>query len=137
MTKAELEIKVKELEKELKELREFPKIVEEKDSVISELQSKHREELDKKDSVISELQSKHQEELDEEKRKLKNSNNETIKRLTENFENQRKELFNRLSQREQQLAKLIDIFGNTLKGIQGQLDNAIVLNDYFLNEVKE
>ena len=119
MTKAELEIKVKELEKELKELRELPKIIEEKDLVISELQSKYQEELDK------------------ERRRLENSNNETVKRLTESFEIQRKELFNRLSQREQQLAKLIDIFGNTLKGIQGQLDNAIVINDYFLNEVKE
>ena len=136
MTKVELQEKHNELLKELNKHKNYEKIVLEKDKVIDDLISKH-------DKRVAEINSKHQEEIND----LINKHQQEVNKIVENktksleltmgkMEEESRRIFQKLQQREQQLNRLIDIFGNTLKGMQGQLDNAIELNEYFINEVK-
>lgn len=136
MTKAELEIKVKELEKEIKDMKHLSQAVDAKDKEMNDLIEKHQEHInqieDKKEKEINSLIEKHQKEVDA----INETNEKNLKVLNENNEKQRNELISILKRRESELNRLINIFGNTLKALQGSLDNAIELNEYFVNEVK-
>src|SRR5690554_3320926 len=108
MPKAALDIRFKELEKELKELREFPKIIEEKDFVISEVQNKHREELEN-------LKVQHELKLEQ----LMKSKDKELENAIAQINKRNEAMSNDLQRRIRELNKLIDVYGNTLKGIQG------------------
>jgi hypothetical protein len=55
----------------------------------------------------------------------------------ENLKKENEFLKNTLTRREKELNKLIILHGNLLKALQGNLDNAIELNEYFVNEVSK
>jgi hypothetical protein len=55
----------------------------------------------------------------------------------ENLKKENELLKNTLTRREKELNKLIIMHGNLLKALQGNLDNAIELNEYFMNEVSK
>lgn len=120
LTKAELIEKVELLESELKEREHLASAVNAKDDEIAELKAEHREEIRQKEEAINRVYAKQDKRIDE----IEYKHQKEIELIYET-----------LQKREKQLNKLVVFFGNTLKGLQGNLDNAIELNSYFVEEV--
>ncbi len=128
MTKAELEEAYK---KSLEENRLLGEAVEAKDKEIVRL----RETQEKQ---IEQIRTMKEREIAELKEQLRKEREKQIQML--NVENLKKEnelLKNTLTRREKELNKLIIMHGNLLKALQGNLDNAVELNEYFINEVSK
>lgn len=124
MTKAELEIRVKELENELENCKHLSSAVGAKDNEMYELKEKHKQEIEK-------LKMQHELELEQ----LRKNKDKELENAIAQLNKRNETMSNDLQRRIRELNKLIDVYGNTLKGIQGQLDNAILINDYLINEV--
>lgn len=125
MTKADLEKKVNELENELKNYVHMASAVEAKDKEINLLVEKHQKN-------VNDIENKYQKEIE----KIYSNQDANINKVEDKYKKELEYLRHTLSRRENELNKIIVLYGNLLKGLQGQLDNAIEINDYFLSEVK-
>ncbi len=124
MTKSELEIELEKALKTIDEQRHLATAVEAKDKEIAELKEKHQKEIvNLKDN------------LQKERTQLSQNNNSAIENAIKRYEQENKQLKEELNRRVNELNHLIRLYGNLLKALQGNLDNAIELNEYFINEV--
>jgi vacuolar-type H+-ATPase subunit H len=128
MTKAELEEAYK---RTLEENRFLGEAVEAKDKEIAQL----RETQEKQ---IEQIRAMKEREIAELKDQLQKEREKQVQTLNaENLKKENEFLKNALTRREKELNKLIILHGNLLKALQGNLDNAIELNEYFINEVSK
>jgi len=144
MTKAQLEEKIKELELEISKQKEIIKnqehlasAVDAKDMEISELKSKHRTEIielkKQHQNDLSNLVDKHQKEIENISSSFENKNKNAVSESKKYAEN----VAAMLNERNRQLSEMIMNHGNLLKGLQGFLDTAIVLNEHFVKGVQK
>ena len=128
MTKPELEEAYK---RTLEENRLLGEAVEAKDKEIVRL----REVQEKQ---IEQIRAMKEREIAELKEQLQKEREKQVQMLNaENLKKENEFLKNTLTRREKELNKLIILHGNLLKALQGNLDNAIELNEYFINEVSK
>lgn len=131
MTKAELEIELKKALDKIEEQKHLAEAVEAKDKEIVQL----REVQEKQ---IEQIRAMKEREIAELKEQLQKEREKQVQTLNaENLKKENEFLKNTLTRREKELNKLIILHGNLLKALQGNLDNAIELNEYFINEVSK
>lgn len=131
MTKAELEIELKKALDKIEEQKHLAEAVEAKDKEIVQL----REVQEKQ---IEQIRAMKEREIAELKEQLQKEREKQVQMLNaENLKKENEFLKNTLTRRDKELNKLIILHGNLLKALQGNLDNAIELNEYFINEVSK
>lgn len=151
MTKAELELKIEDLESQIEEQKHLADAVEVKDQEIIKLTNLLSEKQKNEKELISKIMGlerkiKENEHLAE----AINAKDKELTALTERSEIEKEKIRNdmeRICRREIELLektverrtrevdKLLRVHGSLLKSLQGTLDNAIELNEYVYNEV--
>jgi predicted S18 family serine protease len=157
MTKAELEIELKKALDKIEEQKHLAEAVEAKDKEIVQLREVQEKQIEQiramKEREIAELKEQLQKEREKQEKQIeqiramkereiaelkKQLQEKQVQMLSaENLKKENELLKNTLTRREKELNKLIILHGNLLKALQGNLDNAIELNEYFINEVSK
>lgn len=131
MTKAELEIELKKALDKIEEQKHLAEAVEAKDKEITQLRKTQEKQ-------IEQIRTMKEREIAALKEQLQKEREKHVQTLNaENLKKENELLNNTLTRREKELNKLIILHGNLLKALQGNLDNAIELNEYFINEVSK
>ena len=115
MTKAELEIEYQKALDKIEEQKHLAEAVEAKDKEIAALR----------------------EGLQLERARGVQNDSKAIENAVKHYEQENKQLREEINRRVRELNRIIALHGNLLKSLQGTLDNAIELNEYFVNEVNK
>lgn len=126
MTKAEMEIELKNAQNKLNEQRHLADVVEVKDKEIARIKEDSQKEIAR---IKEDCRRKEDE-------RSSDANN-VIKNATKPLEHENEKIRKELDRRINELNRLIRVHGNLLKSIQGSLDNAIELNEYIIKEVQD
>lgn len=142
----DLKIGIKKLQQELENYKHMKTSLEAKDLKIVELNTKSNVYEKKNNELEKELNNyKHMKTSLENKdlkivelnKKLESQRKEITEELEKVYKTQINNIYKTLEKREQEINKILIAGGNLLKGLQGQLDNAILVNEYLVKEINE